>query len=594
MEEAIKEANKSKKENGIPIGCVIVRNGKIIGRGNNRRIQEQDPLLHAEISAIRDTHKKGYMNLHGCELYTTHMPCYLCAGAIIQFGISKVISGESETFPHAMDYLEFAGIEVMDLTLEECKRILRNYISDNADLWSETSVKNSPNIKLDISESFIYALGFFPSRLLYPRLQYINIYQYPSPYKIGKDEKDELPSKLSLDSIPKGRNKYFTIFISIPYCSSMCSSCGFFKNLLPEDKKEEILPTYLEKVILQIKMYGKQKRFTELNCGAVYIGGGTASLLTPQQLKKLIDALQGNFTIPQNAEITLEGNPKDFTRNYFEKIRELPINRISIGLQSTHDSLLRILNSPHNSKEGLECINEAIKLGFNKVNVDLIYGIPTQNFSNYANSVNRILELSPTSITSYRYIIFPNSPMWNKINSNEIERPPSQEELDMWYFWTRDMMRKTGYEEERIGNFCKPSFGQEYSGLTYLENCESIGIGAGAYSFINGYLFKSSNNVNSFKNAIDNGLFAIGDFQSIRCTHEIQMKRYIMHHFYSGRIDINEFKKIFNRSPIEVFSQIFQKLVKCNLIRMDYRSIALTDLGRNYIFNVVHEFWMGK
>jgi len=135
MKAAIGEAKKGLGEGGIPIGSVLVKDGKIIGRGHNRRVQENDPIIHAEIDCLRNAGRIG--SYRGTTLYSTLMPCYLCAGAVVQFRIPKVIAGESETFPGAREFMESHGVEVTDLGLEECNKLMQEFIQKNPELWNE-------------------------------------------------------------------------------------------------------------------------------------------------------------------------------------------------------------------------------------------------------------------------------------------------------------------------------------------------------------------------------------------------------------------------------------------------------------------------
>lgn len=135
MKAAINEAKQGLSEGGIPIGSVIVRDGKIIGRGHNRRAQENDPIMHAEIDCLRNAGRIGKYS--DTILYSTLMPCYLCAGAIVQFGIKKVFTGESETFAGARKFMESHGVKVIDLNLDECKQLMKEFIQNNPELWSE-------------------------------------------------------------------------------------------------------------------------------------------------------------------------------------------------------------------------------------------------------------------------------------------------------------------------------------------------------------------------------------------------------------------------------------------------------------------------
>ena len=135
MEAAIAQARQGLAEGGIPIGSVLVKNNQIIGQGHNKRVQEGDPVTHAEIDCLRNAGRIGsYQNT---VLYSTLMPCYLCAGAVVQFGIKTVIAGESTTFPGAREFMESHGVEVRDLDLPECKQLMQDFIEHHPRLWNE-------------------------------------------------------------------------------------------------------------------------------------------------------------------------------------------------------------------------------------------------------------------------------------------------------------------------------------------------------------------------------------------------------------------------------------------------------------------------
>jgi len=135
LNAASREAKQGRDEGGIPIGSVLVRDGKIIGSGHNKRVQDGDPVTHAEIDCLRNAGRVG--NYRDAVLYSTLMPCYLCAGAVVQFGIKKVYAGEDETFGGAKEFMEAHGVEVINLQSEECKQMMRTFIAEHPDLWFE-------------------------------------------------------------------------------------------------------------------------------------------------------------------------------------------------------------------------------------------------------------------------------------------------------------------------------------------------------------------------------------------------------------------------------------------------------------------------
>ena len=135
MQAAIEEARKGLAEGGIPIGSVLVRDGKIIARGHNRRVQNGDPMAHAEIDCLQNAGRIG--SYKDTVLYSTLMPCYLCSGAVVQFGIHSVMVGESKTFPGGPEFMRSHGVEVIDFENEECISMMETFIKENPELWNE-------------------------------------------------------------------------------------------------------------------------------------------------------------------------------------------------------------------------------------------------------------------------------------------------------------------------------------------------------------------------------------------------------------------------------------------------------------------------
>ena len=135
LSAAIEEAQKGLSEGGIPIGSVLVKDGKIIGRGHNQRVQKDDPMTHAETDCLRNAGRIG--SYAGTTLYSTLMPCYMCAGTVVQFGIKRVVVGESKTFPGAPEFMRSHGVEVIDLSNPECISMMDEFIRNKPELWNE-------------------------------------------------------------------------------------------------------------------------------------------------------------------------------------------------------------------------------------------------------------------------------------------------------------------------------------------------------------------------------------------------------------------------------------------------------------------------
>lgn len=426
----------------------------------------------------------------------------------------------------------------------------------------------------------------------YHQLPYFNFYQYPPAEKVSLDKKNFLVQKLALEEEISGR-KVFTIFVDVPYCKSHCNSCLLFKESLPTDvNMYSLLEDYLDSIIIQIQNYASTIRFYTSQCGAVYIGGGTASLLAYDQVARLIETIKTSFSINSDIEITLEGNPQDFSREYLERINKSGVNRLSIGIQSFQDRFLRYsLNSPHNSADSRDSIKNALQVDFNTVNIDLLYGIPGQTFADWYCDLRTTLEFEPKSVTIYPYIIHEGSNSEKMITSGFLEKPIDSEIMHEWYLFAAEKMKKRGYLELRKGNFFKLGHEQMYEILSYMQNNELVGIGAGAYSFINRFLFRASDNPKYFKTDIQNKLFQIGDYQSSQATDKNMMERYVIHNLYSNSLSRADFYTCFGQDVLTVFAQIFKKLQMDGLVIINNQYVKLTDMGTKWIINILYEFY---
>lgn len=427
----------------------------------------------------------------------------------------------------------------------------------------------------------------------YRYMPYVNFYQYPPPEKVSLNEKKSLAEKLCLDEeMPEP--KVFTVFVSIPYCRSHCNSCNFFKALLPRNVNPySFLEDYLNSIIAQIKMYGTTNRFSSARCCAIYIGGGTPSLLAPMQVDQLVKTIILSFSMDNHAEITLEVNPRDISQKYLEEIKNAGINRLSIGFQSSQKNVLKDkIKSPHNEFMSVAALKNALEVGFKTVNVDLLYGVPGQTPEDWKYDLSIVSKFEPESITIYPYIIHSKSAAEKMIDYGHLEKPPDPNIIHDWYLLAAKQMKKLGYIEQRKGNFFKQGHEQVYAKLTYMQTRELVGIGAGAYSFINRYLFKAIDDPKIFQKDIRKRLFQIGDYQSAQATNRDMIIRYTIHNILI--LNRMEFYNRFGNDPLAVFPQIFDKLQRYNLITCNKQYVELTDTGKRWISNILYEFYSQK
>lgn len=422
----------------------------------------------------------------------------------------------------------------------------------------------------------------------------INFFQYPPMKNISEKECFSLEGKLALTRHVKN-NSIFTIFISIPYCESRCRSCPYFKGLLPTRGDVRItLDEYVDYIITQMQKYAKTLRFSAIRCGAIYFGGGTASLLYPDQVARIVSCLKKAFFLKRNTEITLEGNPCQFTLAYLQAVKKAGINRISIGYQSCNNEILTTIGCAHNAAEAVRAAKSASKAGFKTVNMDLLYRVPGQTRTQWERDLRKAIRFGLSGISTYEYIVYPGTTMELLIARGILPHQIDQDTSCSWYLYIRDFMRKHGYIEDRKGGFSKPGHTQMYGALSYDQGCEIIGLGAGAYSFINGYQFQAPNDPDIFKKQIRNGLYSIADRLSAQATKQNLMERFVIFSFFSAVLNRVQFLERFGRDPLPVFRKTFDKLKSYGLVEIHAQKIILTDLGIKWRSNIFYEFYSEK
>lgn len=424
-------------------------------------------------------------------------------------------------------------------------------------------------------------------------LPYINFYRYPPANIVVQDNQQEIIEEV-LNSENTDNTNLFTLYVGVPFCRTKCNSCPFFKQLLPTAQNtENLLEEYLSHVINQIVGVKNYGIFNDKNCGAIFLGGGTASLLSSRQIDLLLKKIGSNFNVTNSIEITLEGNPVEFTEEYLAQVHDSGVNRLSIGLQSFHDELLReVLGSPHSFEESYSSIKNAMKIGFNTVNIDLLYGLPQQSFKDWEFDIKTTLEYKPESITTNWYVIHDGSKTEKLVTEKKLNPSGFKvEDIIALEKWTHDYLTKEGYIETRAGDFCLPGHEQNYGKLTYTFGHELIGFGVGAYSFINGFLIEGPKYVNPYKKAIESNLFLAPSKISEKASRRILMERLIMMNLMNYSINKKLFKERFGTGVENEFGDVFDKLKYHNLVKVNDEIILLTAEGKKWRRHIMKEFY---
>ena len=384
--------------------------------------------------------------------------------------------------------------------------------------------------------------------------------------------------------------KEIGIYIHIPFCKSKCIYCDFNSF----DNKNELIEKYIKCLKKEIQDIGNRIRLKSNGDYAnlpvaktIYIGGGTPSYISENYISEILKTIEINFDIKQDCEITIEVNPGTVTLEKMKKYREIGINRISIGLQSANDRLLKILGRIHNYEQFLQTVNLAKLAGIDNISADIIIGLPNQTIYDVEDTVNKLIELNLNHISVYSLIVEPNTKLEEKVNNGVLELPDDETERYM-YWYTKRKLEENGYIHYEISNFAKPPFRSKHN-LSYWNQEEYIGLGLSASSYENNIRYKNIDDLEKYIENISNDNIAKNTIIEEKQSKEDKMKEYMILGLRKiNGINITEFRRIFNVSPLYLFNKELTKLVREDLIRIDINNIRLSKKGLD-LANIVWE-----
>ena len=374
-------------------------------------------------------------------------------------------------------------------------------------------------------------------------------------------------------------NKEIGIYVHIPFCKRKCDYCDFISYSSKDSKIEE----YVDAVKKEIEFQKIKSKIT-----TIYIGGGTPSYIDSKYIKDIMNEINKK-NIATNAEITIEVNPGTVTLEKLKNYKESGINRISIGLQSTQNELLKQIGRIHTYEEFLETYKMARKVGFKNINVDLMLGFPNQRIKDLKESLENLIELNPEHISVYSLIVEDGTPIANKIEKGELELPEEEIERNM-YWYVKNILELNGYKHYEISNFAKKGYESKHNSNCW-EQKEYIGIGAAAHSYKDITRYSNTDNLGEYIRNVQKG-----NLERNRIIHEIQKeddtkKEYMILGLRQiDGIRISKFKEKFIDNPIYLFRNQLEKLVDQELISIDEDNIKLTNKGIDLANLVWEEF----
>ena len=391
-------------------------------------------------------------------------------------------------------------------------------------------------------------------------------------------------------------NKEIGIYIHIPFCKKKCYYCDFvsFPNC-----NNEIIGRYVEDLKKEIE-YGVRKTLKlfkqnddsveMISVNSIYFGGGTPSFIDAKYIKDILNCIYSNVNIKVNddCEITIEVNPGTVDYDKLKEYREMGFNRISMGLQSANDDILKKIGRIHNYDEFLDAYKIAREVGFNNINVDLMFGLPYQTLDDVNDAINKVIELKPEHVSTYSLIVEDDTEMARMIDDDEIELP--DEDLEREEYWlVKKRLEGEGYRHYEISNFAKEKYESRHN-MNCWKQEEYLGFGVNASSYVEKMRYSNIENLEEYMRNIEKNRY-----DSNVIIEEVQDKRTMENEFMVlglrmiDGVDINRFIEKFKENPLEIYSDSLKKLLKDNMITIGDK-IKLTDKGLDLANLVWEEF----
>ena len=359
-----------------------------------------------------------------------------------------------------------------------------------------------------------------------------------------------------------------SIYIHVPFCDHKCIYCDFY-SIITKDNIDK----YITSLKQEIKSYSKQLKNKDII--SIFFGGGTPSLLGPNQIDEILTFFSSNFNLLPEAEITLETNPGTVDFNKLVDFRNIGINRLSIGVQSFNDNDLKFLTRIHDRKTAIDTIENADKAGFENLNIDLIFSIPKQSKNTWKENLELTVKLPIKHISSYSLILEKGTILNKMVLDGSIKL--KDEDFDAsQYEYTIDFLTSHGFEQYEVSNFCKTGFECEHN-LSYWEHKNYIGFGPSAHSFVDGKRWWNFSSLKMYINSIAQKENAVRGSE-VLSQNELEQE-FIMLTLRSKGLDLNNLKKMYGNEWISNNFNYLNKLVEDGYIIWNNNFIKFTKAG---------------
>jgi oxygen-independent coproporphyrinogen-3 oxidase len=363
------------------------------------------------------------------------------------------------------------------------------------------------------------------------------------------------------------------LYIHIPFCQQKCLYCDFPSHA----NLAHLYQPYITALCQEISGLGGVLSGHVID--TIFIGGGTPTILSAESLGKLLGQVHASFSVATDAEISIEANPGTVDREKLLVLQAGGVNRISFGVQTFSDSLLKAIGRIHSAKQAIQAVQMAQEVGFTNINVDLMYGLPGQTPEQLRHSIQQAVDLNVTHVSAYGLKVEEGTP-FATMEEQGVLLLPEEDDDEAMYQMTTELLPQAGFERYEISNYSKSGYACRHN-LKYWQYTPYIGVGAAAHSFWQGERLANTADVLTYIQRMDQGKLPL-ETKEIRETN-VAMAEYV---FLALRtvegLFIQQFNQYFKRDFIEQYGDVVSTLVAKKLIIVSSKQVYLTKIGIKY------------
>ena len=361
------------------------------------------------------------------------------------------------------------------------------------------------------------------------------------------------------------QTKPTSAYVHIPFCTQICYYCDFSKVFI----KNQPVDSYLEHLIEEYHSYDIKKLRT------LYIGGGTPTALLARQLAFLLEKLTDKLDLSYLEELTIEANPGDLDQEKIAVLKDSPVNRVSLGVQTFNDRMLKQIGRSHSEKDIYENIANLKKAGFDNISIDLIYALPKQTMEDVKTNVAKAIALDIPHMSLYSLILENHTVFMNRMRRGKLPLPKENLEAEMFDYIIAEL-GKAGFEHYEISNFSKPGFESRHN-LMYWDNAEYYGIGAGASGYVDGVRYKNHGPIRHYLQAVEAGNARVQE-EVLTLNEKMEEEMFLGLRKKSG-VSKKRFEEKFGLSFEDQYGAVVSELTEQGLLVPDRDIVRMTKQG---------------